>query len=200
MQLPYFLVALPSLNDPLFTHSVVLMTEHTDEGAMGFVINHPMVQDNETLTQMVAEVRDATGEKVLEYEELLFNGGPTQNDAIFALHNIEDVADQDTRVSSELFLTNNADTFHRLLESDEYKMRRRFFVGCASWGPGQLDAELRSGAWFSVAYDKKFVFRTLSTEEIDEKWKDRCWTEVSKVGGVDPLTTMSPGSNGGEVN
>jgi putative transcriptional regulator len=200
MQLPYFLVALPSLNDPVFSRSVILMTHHNAEGAMGFVINHPMLQDNETLTQMVAEIRDASGEKVLEYEEILFNGGPAQTDAIFALHDMSEVSIHDTKLADDLFLSNNPDTFHRLLESDENKTRRRFFVGCASWEAGQLDGELRSGTWFSVAFDRKFLFRNLSTEEIDEKWKLRCWTDVLKSGGVDPLITMSPSSGSSETN
>jgi hypothetical protein len=51
-----------------------------------------------------------------------------------------------------------------------------------------------------TAFDRKFLFRNLSTEEIDEKWKLRCWTDVLKSGGVDPLITMSPSSGSSETN
>jgi putative transcriptional regulator len=200
MELPYFLVALPNLEDPLFSRSVILISEHNAEGATGFVLNHPMLQDNETLTQMVAEIRDVSGEKVLEYEELLFTGGPVQNDSIFALHDVEELSIHDTKIVDGLYLSSHAETFHRLLETDDYKHRRRFFMGVSTWQADQLDSELRSGAWFSVAYDKKFLFCELSEDEIDERWKEKYWTEVLKSGGMDPLITMTPRQGDGQTN
>jgi len=193
VETPYFLVALPQLNDPAFARTVVLVTHHGDEGANGLVINVPLVNEEDSQTQMVAEVKDTDGETLSEYEEFLFEGGPVNEETLFAIHDIEALADGDTPITNEVFLASNPDAFHRLLESEDFKNRRRFFVGCATWEAGQLDSELRTGAWFTVPFKKEYLFKKIEEDTDQKKWQDDLWVQILREGGGDPFTMMGQG-------
>ncbi|HEX3691122.1 MAG TPA: YqgE/AlgH family protein [Solirubrobacteraceae bacterium] len=129
------LVAGPGLLDPNFWRTVVLIVEHSEEGALGLVLNRP---SETTVGEAVSEL-----EQLLELDEPLYVGGPVQPSALIVLAEF----DQPTEAALIAFedigvLANGAQ------EDPSLSVRRgRAFVGHAGWGPGQLDGEVERGDW-----------------------------------------------------
>ena len=190
MDLPYYLVALPQLNDEKFSRSVILITHQDKDGAQGLILNCPLASDGNAQAQMVAEVKDSEGETLFEYEELLFDGGPVGADTLFALHGIEAQSDGDTKIADGLYMASNPEAFHKLLESEDYREKRRFYVGATSWAPGQLESELRTSSWMAVPFQKNFVFESFEEGADEETWRDELWMKVLRFGGGDPFRMM----------
>jgi putative transcriptional regulator len=130
------LVAGPGLLDPNFWRTVVLIVEHTDEGALGLVLNRP----SET---SVGEAVPQLGE-LLDPEQQLFIGGPVQPSAVIVLAEFEDPTD------AALLAFDDVGVLGTGPESEELSAgvrAGRAFLGHAGWGPGQLDGELERGDW-----------------------------------------------------
>jgi putative transcriptional regulator len=125
------LIAAPSLFD-YFRRSVVLVLEHSGEGAMGVVLN----RESET---RVAEAIPALA-SLAEPDELVRIGGPVSPQSVVALGDFEDVEEAGTRVVGSLGTLDP--------EAENESLRRvRVYAGYAGWGPGQLDGELEEEAW-----------------------------------------------------
>lgn len=189
---PYFLVALPQLNDEHFSRCVVLVGSHTDEGASGFIINKPLKDETNALTQMVAEVKDVSGETLFEYEEDIFEGGPVNQEVLFAFHDIEELGSEESRFAEGLYLSNDPEVFQKLLEVEVYSSRRRFVLGSAGWGAGQIESEIRAGSWLMVPFKSHFLFGSLDLKDHPD-WQNDLWKKVLISGGCDPLTLVAQG-------
>lgn len=129
------LIASPALVDPNFARSVVLITEHGDEGAMGVVLNRPSETD-------VGEVAPELGRLI--DSEPVFIGGPVQPQALVVLAEFNDPGAAAWLVVSDVGFV-SAET-----ESDELERavrRGRVYAGYSGWGAGQLEAELSEEAW-----------------------------------------------------
>ena len=189
---PFFLAAMPALTDDYFSRAVVLVAEQNEDGAFGVVVNHPLVDEEENPTQMTAEVKDLAGNTLSHVTEDLFEGGPVNDEAIFALHEIESLGQEQSAVGQGLYLETDPEVFQKVLEKDENHPKRRFYLGCSQWTAGQLESEMRSGAWLAVPYDRRFIF-----DRDPEKLGDGedLWKEVMRAGGVDPLTVMTQGNS-----
>jgi putative transcriptional regulator len=125
------LIAAPSLFD-YFRRSVVLVLEHSDEGAMGVVLN----RESDT---RVAEVVPALA-SLAEPEELVRIGGPVSPQSVVALGDFADVGEAGTHVVGSLGTLDP--------EAGNESLRRvRVYAGYAGWAPGQLDGELDEEAW-----------------------------------------------------
>jgi putative transcriptional regulator len=130
------LIAGPTLLDPNFWRTVVLVVEHSDEGALGLVLNRP----SETT---VGEASDELTELV-DRGELLFIGGPVQPSAVIVLAQFEDPGEAALTAFDDVGVVRTADS----LEAVAAGVRQaRAFAGHAGWGPGQLDAELERDDW-----------------------------------------------------
>jgi putative transcriptional regulator len=129
------LVASPALMDPNFARSVVLMTEHSEDGAMGIVLNRPAETPARAL---MSELEPIAG------DDPLFIGGPVQPNAIVLLAEFSDPDAAAWIVVADVGLA-SADTD---LEELEGAVRRgRFYAGYSGWGPGQLEAEIELDSW-----------------------------------------------------
>jgi putative transcriptional regulator len=128
------LVASPSLLDPNFRRTVVLVTEHGEHGAAGLVLNRPSE----------AEVGDVVPqlEWLAEPGERVFIGGPVEQNAVLVLAEFEDPEDSPVTVFGDL-------GFVALDDEDDAApvRRRRIFAGYAGWGEGQLEKELDRDDW-----------------------------------------------------
>jgi putative transcriptional regulator len=125
------LIAAPSLHD-YFRRTVVLVIEHTEDGAMGVVLN----RTSETL---VAEAVPQLAE-LADEQELVRIGGPVSPQSVVALGEFADVAEAGTQVVGSVGTLDP--------DGDNASLRRiRVFAGYAGWGPGQLDDELDQDAW-----------------------------------------------------
>ena len=201
---PYFLVALPQMDDELFSKTVVLLTNHDPKGAYGIILNKPLLDEEESASaQMKAEIKDPDGNVILQFSEDLYQGGPVHNESVFVLHDVAAVAVSESKIANEeLFLTSDPQAFGPVLESTKQgSHHKRFFLGTCAWLPGQLEAEMKSGAWILIPLKKEFLFDSIPHEvggAIDvvdcKKWQEEFWKKVLRSGGLDPLTLRSQGS------
>ncbi len=127
------LIAGPSLIDPNFWRTVVLVVEHSEEGAFGLVLNRP---SETSVGEAVPEL-----EELLDPAEALFIGGPVQPSSVVILGQFEDPGDAALLAFDDVGVLGAASS----LEEMSVGMRRaRAFVGHAGWGAGQLDVRARA--------------------------------------------------------
>jgi putative transcriptional regulator len=128
------LIAGPTLIDPNFWRTVVLVVEHSEEGALGLVLNRP---SETTVGDAVPELKE-----LIDEDELVFIGGPVQPAAVIVLARFEDPDD------SVLLSFDDVGVLGATSEIETAGVvEARAFVGHAGWGAGQLDAELERGDW-----------------------------------------------------
>lgn len=202
MDFPCFLVALPQMQDEFFSQSVVLLSQHDEEGAFGVAINKPIEApkgaDGE-VTKVIAELRDANSDKVYEIKEDLFKGGPADESSIFVIHDDENLSEGGTRLGDTLFLSTHPTVIQALLEMGPRGPKRRYFIGCSAWEKGQLESEIRAGSWIMLPFDERFAFDEVD-ENSSESWSTRLWRRVLLSGGLDPLTLVSQAKSDGGYN
>jgi len=166
------LVASPSLLDPNFRRAVVLVTEHTDDGAAGLVLNRPS-------PAAVAEVVPVL-EPLVDDGEEVWVGGPVQPEAVLVLGEFVDPGDAAVPLFGAL-------GFPSLEEPGEVvpaTTRRRVFAGYAGWGAGQLEGEVERDDWILEPAHPDDAF----TDEPDELWAD----VLRRKGGVYELVARMP--------
>lgn len=165
------LIAMPQMQDPRFSRSVVFMCAHSNEGAMGLVINKTVEQPS--MTELVKQLGiDGPG---FGRARVHF-GGPVEAGRGFVLHST-DYTEQGTLVVGGVGLTATLDIL-RAIGRGEGPQRRFFALGYAGWGPGQLDAEIQANGWLTVPSDEAILF----DDGNDDKWK----RAIAKL-GVDPF-------------
>ena len=130
------LIASPALIDPNFARTVVLITEHGDEGAMGVVLNRPSEIE-------VADVAPELAEVVVEGEPV-FVGGPVQPQALVVLAEFNDSRAAAWVIAEDVGFV-SADTDYA--ELPEVVRRGRVYAGYSGWDAGQLESELAEEAW-----------------------------------------------------
>lgn len=136
---PCLLVASPALLDPNFLHSVVLIVEHDEEGALGLILNRPLPL---ALAQVCAEGDMAY---LGSEEATAWRGGPVDPQRGILLVQGGLPEEEDTVVDLTHFVSHRKDLLETLL--GDPTARYRLFLGYAGWSPGQLDQELEMGAW-----------------------------------------------------
>src|SRR3954447_18706927 len=129
------LIASPSLLDSNFRRTVVLVTEHTDDGAAGLVLNRPSPA---SVLELVPEL-----EPLVEDDEQLWLGGPVQPNAVLVLGEFVDPDDAAVPLFGSLGFPSLEDP----KAAAPATTRRRVFSGYAGWGAGQLESELGREDW-----------------------------------------------------
>jgi putative transcriptional regulator len=166
------LIASPSLLDSNFRRAVVLVTEHSDEGAAGLVLNRPSPA---SVSELVPEL-----EPVVEDDEQVWLGGPVQRNAVLVLGEFVDPEDAAVPLFGAL-------GFPSLEEPDEVvpaTTRRRVFAGYAGWGAGQLESELGREDWIVEPAQPDDAF----TDAPDELWAE----VLRRKGGIYELVARIP--------
>jgi putative transcriptional regulator len=142
------LLAGPTLKDPNFDRSVVLITEHTEEGAMGLVLNRPAEVIVEDVVPDLAWVADG--------EEPVFVGGPVAPTGVIVLAEWLDPAQAVVLVEDDLgFVPGDAEDTDSVAAAIR---RARVYAGHSGWGPGQLEEELAEEAWIVEAPLREELF------------------------------------------
>lgn len=149
----HFLIAGPRLRDPNFFKTAVLMIEHSEEGAMGVIINRPLS----------ISVANALGAhfNLPHTDDVVFWGGPVEPDALFIVHGADEYSNGDSAILPGVYIGTNADVFEEVVKRalcEEDGLPFRVYCGCAGWAPEQLDAEIRRGDWFAVPADLDCLF------------------------------------------
>jgi putative transcriptional regulator len=157
------LIAAPTIGDPRFAHTVILMVRHDKEGALGIVINRPVGE------RSIAALLEATGHDDADVAGILrvFAGGPVQPELGFVLHSAEyrraETVDVDGRVAMTASRQVLLDIGH-----SQGPEKSLFALGYAGWGPGQLDGELARHDWFTTREEPKLVF----DDDRERLWED----------------------------
>jgi len=156
------LIAAPTIGDPRFAHTVILMVRHDNEGALGIVINRPVGE------RSIAALLEATGHNDPDVAGILrvFAGGPVQPELGFVVHSTEyrraETVDVDGRVAMTASRQVLLDIGHH--QGPEKSL---FALGYAGWGAGQLEAEMARRDWFTAPDDPQLVF----DEDRGDIWK-----------------------------
>ena len=152
------LLAEPFLAEPYFKRSVVLITEHNDEGSFGLMINKPIKMTfNEAMP-------DAP-----EFATTLNLGGPVSKETLHFLHRLGDEIPGSKSVAKGLYWGGDFDYVMGMMANGTIdKKDIRMFVGYAGWSAGQVDAELNSNSWIIEKATSSMVFR----KDVEELWSD----------------------------
>jgi putative transcriptional regulator len=170
------LIAMPTLADPNFSRTVTLLCEHSDEGAMGIMINRPT---NLVLRDILNQLNIDTSHSNCGDTPVYF-GGPVQNSRGFVLHEPVGNWEATLAVTDTLGVSTSRDILEALARG-EGPQHYLIALGYAGWGAGQLERELVENSWLNAPAKRDILF-TLSP---DQRWK-----AAAELTGVD-LTRLS---------
>ena len=147
------LIAAPTMGDPRFTHTVILLLRQNDSGAFGIVLNRPLEK------RSVASLLDAVGDHETGVEGSLevFSGGPVQPELGFVVHSLDYHRADTLTVANEVAMTADKQIL-RDIGHQKGPKKALFAFGYAGWGPGQLEAELAHHDWFTAIGDPGLIF------------------------------------------
>ena len=166
------LIAMPGMRDDRFFKTVIYMCAHTEEGAMGLVLNQVMdsLSFPDLLEQLGIDEGNA-GESVP-----IHFGGPVEAGRGFILHSAEYQQDATLEVDDGVALTATVDILKAIARG--YGPRQSLLaLGYAGWGPGQLDDEIRANGWLQAPADHELIFGG----DQETKWE----RSIAKI-GIDP--------------
>ena len=155
------LVATDALRDPRFARTVIFLVRHDADGAFGLVVNWPIaeVPFERALQPLGLEVPPGSGDVRVHY------GGPVQERRGFVLHTPDWTGEGTTVVDGRFAVTEDPKVLQAMARGTGPR-RALFLLGYAGWGPGQLEAELATGAWGVAPADERLVF----DEDPQQKW------------------------------
>ena len=139
--------------DPRFQQSVIYMCAHTPEGAMGLVLNRPIVKP--TFDDLLKQLNVEPLPPVRQIK--LCAGGPVENARGFVLHTSDWTGEGSLKVDGSMALTASLDVLKVIAEGGGPR-ECVLALGYAGWGPGQLDQEIQQNAWLSVPADETLLF------------------------------------------
>ena len=169
---PGLLLASPRLGDPSFDHTVVLLAHHDDQGALGWVINgQPLMPVRELLVSSGLWTRGKDLPASTSFDRLARLGGPVDPVTGWLLYRHSHPAmSNELPVGPGLTVSGDSDSLLSVLNGkgpSEFRM----VIGYSGWGPGQLETEIRDGAWLPAAVDPGLVFDTPNDEIWHEAYK-----------------------------
>ena len=160
------LISEPFLPDPNFERSVILLCEHNEEGAFGFVLN-------KTTTLSLADViEESDGFD----DETLFVGGPVQQDTLHFIHRYGEVLDEAVTIGKGLYWGGDFEQLRMLIATGSVSAQDfRFFLGYSGWSSGQLMDEIEEQSWV--------VYKGANADQIFDWDYDSLWRAVLKQMG-----------------
>lgn len=177
----HYLIAMPGLQDPNFHQTVTVICEHNAEGAIGIIVNR--VHDNLTCGEIFEEL-DIAYAPITSTAQIHI-GGPVHMSELFMLHGPPFKWDSCLMVSPTVAMSNSRDIVEAvaLNRGPEAVI---FSLGCAGWGPGQLEAELLENAWLTCPVLDEVIFQC----PVENRWH-----EAVKKMGFDPMWLSSASGN-----
>ena len=168
-----FLIASPSILDPNFRRTVVFLTAHTDEGAVGVIVNRC---SDATVREAVPQLAP-----VADLDDPVFVGGPVNPEGVAVLAEFDDPDDAGVAVLDGVGFM----ALEQALEDAPPPVQRtRVFAGVAGWGPEQLDDEFEREDWIIVPADLNDIF----TEDPEGLWS----ALLRRMGGQYELVARMP--------
>ena len=166
------LIAMPGMRDERFAKSVIYMCAHTEEGAMGLVLNQRL--DSLTFAELISQLE--LDEKHLSRDVPVHFGGPVESGRGFVLHTSDYQQDATLEVLNGVALTASVEILKAIAQG-KGPQKSLLALGYAGWGPGQLDMEIKANGWLQVPSDSEIIFDI----EPDTKWE----RAIQRL-GIDP--------------
>lgn len=158
------LVAMPGMADPQFAKAVIYICAHSEEGAMGLIINRQA--DNIDFAELIDKVFTPTNStpitiaKECTSQPFIHIGGPMESGRGFVLHSSDYHADDHTfPVNDNISLTATLDIL-KAIANGEGPEQSLLALGYAGWAPGQLEEELSDNGWLHCPADAELIFNT----------------------------------------
>jgi len=156
------LIAEPSiLNDNSFNRAIILLTEHTENNSVGFILNRPL---NYTINDLLPD---------LNCDFTIYQGGPVEQDNLYFIHNIPDLIPESMEVANGVFWGGNFESLKKLLNNNNNNILDetdiRFFLGYSGWQPQQLEEEIKLSSWFVAEND----FDNILSIDEENLWKNK---------------------------
>jgi putative transcriptional regulator len=172
------LVAMPSMGDPRFAHSVILICAYSDKGAMGLILNKPSgeIRMSDVLEQLDIVPTDEAAGMTVHF------GGPVETGRGFVLHSQDYQSHLHTlSVPGGFGMTATLDILEEIARG-QGPARALMMLGYAGWGPGQLEKEIGQNGWLTTDAHKSLVFEVPASEK---------WAAALESLGVDPISLSS---------
>jgi putative transcriptional regulator len=180
----HFLIAMPSMLDPVFGGTVVYLCEHNANGALGVIINKATDMTMEVLFERI-DLKLEIGPGQLPYgKSSVMFGGPVQVERGFVLHAPHGGFSSMMKVTDDIAMTTSKDVLEAVAVGNGPR-RLMVSLGCSGWSAGQLEEEITRNGWLTVRADPAIIFDL----PIEERF-----TAAMKLLGIDP--TMLAGDAG----
>ncbi len=177
----HFLIAMPSMLDPVFGGTVIYLCEHNANGALGVIINKPTDMTMDVLFDRIdLKLEIAPSQKQISEKQVMF-GGPVQVERGFVLHTPMKPFSSMMKVAEDVTLTTSKDVLEAVA-SGQGPSRVLVTLGCAGWSAGQLEDEIARNGWLTVRADPSILFDMPIAERF---------AAAFKLLGVDPMMLAS---------
>lgn len=154
------LVAEPSIiGDLSFNRSIVLLTDHSNEGSIGFILNKPL---DYTINDLIPEI---------EASFKVYNGGPVEQDNLYFIHKVPELIPNSIEISQGIFWGGDFSEVSKLIINQRINEKDiKFFLGYSGWETNQLENELKSNAWVVTknSYEKSII-----EKDYEFFWKEK---------------------------
>ena len=154
------LIALPDMQDNRFNQAIILVCEHSDHGAMGLVLNHPMNINTEQIFTDLNLNTPQTNHTVL-------NGGPLNKNCGFVIHQNNQLYKSSINVQHNLTLTTSKDLLDDI-SNHKFTDKWQFILGYSGWTNNQLEAEIAENTWLTCPYDLDLIFNTPKEQQWEK--------------------------------
>ncbi len=176
------LIAMPGMGDPRFDKSLIYMCAHSEDGAMGLIINKPATDLEFTDLLEQLQITPAQSFRPIE----VHFGGPVEHGRGFVLHSKDYIAEDSTlEVNDEFGMTATLDILEDISQGNGPNACI-LALGYAGWGPGQLEDEIRSNGWLSCDADAALIFSANNQDK---------WREAIVSLGIDPRMLSATGGS-----
>jgi len=169
----HLLTAMPALNDPNFSKTVTCICEHSDEGAVGIIVNrqHPFLTGKEVFEELKIDCADEAKSIPIHI------GGPVHIGEVFILHGSPFSWEGCIMITPSLAMSNTKDILESIAQGRE---PRSFIIalGCAGWAQNQLEMEIKKNSWLTCPVSSSLVFEI----SVESRWE-----ATMKSMGIDPL-------------
>jgi putative transcriptional regulator len=167
-----FLIAVPSLKDPYFERSVILICDHTKDGAFGLIVNRILLSSFIPLSGGL-DIKEFT------MDLPVFYGGPVKPEQGYILYSSSDIYYPSIKIEKGLALTTAKEILVDIT-AGKGPAKFLFALGFAGWAPGQLEYEITIDSWLVAPASKKIIFET----PVNDRWKaaaDLIGVDLSRV-------------------
>jgi putative transcriptional regulator len=172
----HLLIAMPSMMDPNFHHTVTFVCEHNEHGALGLIINRPLDIDLDDVFEQLSLPK--TSDEIANTP--ILRGGPVEQQRGFVIHESTDEWESTASVKDSIRVTTSQDILTAMASGSGPK-RALVVLGYAGWAAGQLEYEMAENAWLSAPASAHIVFET----PFEQRWQ-----EAAGILGID-LATIS---------